>query len=110
MSKAYKYWVIWVLLLLTVRVQAQHLFEHDYPVVQQEDPRIRHLMDQVSVDSLEATIQHMQSYLTRRWDTPMVYDVQDWLYETYRGMVLIRSFFTTSNLCITIRSVRPPTM
>lgn len=86
MSKAYKYWVIWVLLLLSVRVQAQHLFEHDYPVVQQEDTRIRHLMDQVSVDSLEATIQHMQSYLTRRWDTPMVYDVQDWLYETYRGM------------------------
>lgn len=71
---------------LGLTVQAQHLFEHDYPVVQQEDLRIRQLMDQVSQDSLEATIEHMQSYRTRRWDTPMVYDVQDWLYETYRGM------------------------
>ena len=86
MSKVYKYLVIWVLLLLTVSVQAQHLFEHDYPVVQQEDPRIRQLMDQVSQDSLYATIDHMQSYRTRRWGTQMVYNVQDWLYENYRGM------------------------
>lgn len=68
------------------QAQAQHLFEHDYPVVQQEDARIRNLMDQVSKDSLAATINHMQSYHTRRWDSRMVYEVQDWLYETYRGM------------------------
>ena len=68
------------------QAQAQHLFEHDYPVVQQEDARIRNLMDQVSKDSLAATINHMQSYHTRRWDSRMVYEVQDWLYDTYRGM------------------------
>ena len=73
-------------LALGLTVQAQHLFEHDYPIVQQEDARIRNLMDQVSKDSLEATINHMQSYHTRRWDSRMVYEVQDWLYETYRGM------------------------
>ena len=47
---------------------------------------VRRLMDQVSKDSLEATINHMQSYHTRRWDSQMVYEVEDWLYETYRGM------------------------
>lgn len=75
-----------VLLLMTLGLttQAQHLFEHVYPVIQQEDPRIRTLMNEVSVDSLEATIGHMQSYLTRRWDTPMVYEVQDWLYDAYQ--------------------------
>lgn len=71
---------------LTVQGQAPHLFEHTYPVVQQEDPRIRLLMDKVSSDSLEATISHLQSYHTRRWDSQMVYEVQDWLYGTYRGM------------------------
>lgn len=64
--------------------QAPHLFDHVYPVVQGEDSRIRNLMDQVSKDSLEAVIDHMQSYHTRRWDSQMVYEVQDWLYETYR--------------------------
>ena len=47
---------------------------------------IRQLMEQVSKDSIEATIDHMQSYHTRRWDSQMVYEVQDWLYATYSGM------------------------
>lgn len=66
--------------------QAPHLFEHTYPVVQQEDSRVRQLMDQVSADSLEATIDHLQSYHTRRWDSRMVYEVQDWLVDTYSAM------------------------
>lgn len=74
--------------LMTVffTVQAQHLFEHTYPVIQEEDVRIRNLMAQVSKDSLEATIGHLQSYRTRRWDSRMVYEVQDWLYETFQEM------------------------
>ena len=47
---------------------------------------VRQLMDHVSKDSLEATIDHMQSYHTRRWDSRMVYEVENWLYETYRGL------------------------
>lgn len=66
-------------------LKAQHLFEHTYPVVQEENPVIRQLMDSVSKDRLEATITQMQSYHTRRWDSQMVYEVQDWLFETYRG-------------------------
>ena len=65
---------------------AQHLFEHTYPVVEQEDARIRQLMEEVSKDSIYATINHLQSYHTRRWDSRMVYEVQDWLYNTYFGM------------------------
>ena len=84
MSKACKFIVLFV--FCGLQVHAQHLFEHTYPVVQQEDVRVRQLMDQVSKDSLEATIDHMQSYHTRRWDSQMVYEVQDWLYETYREM------------------------
>ena len=83
MSKVFK---IGLFILLVGNLQAQHLFEHTYPVVQQEDVKIRQLMDQVSKDRLEATINHMQGYHTRRWDSRMVYEVENWLYETYRGM------------------------
>ena len=77
-----------LLLLISSRLVAQAplIYEHSYPVIQQEDPRIRQLMDQVSKDSLEGTINHLQSYYTRRWDSQMVYEVQDWLRDTYVGM------------------------
>lgn len=75
-----------VLMFFSGTVQAQHLFEHTYPMIQQEDARIRQLMDQVSKDSLEATISHMENYHTRRWDSQMIYQVQDWLYDTYEAM------------------------
>lgn len=88
-----KRWVASLFLLamslcLVKGLKAQHLFEHTYPVVQEENPVIRQLMDSVSKDRLEATITHMQSYHTRRWDSQMVYEVQDWLFDTYRGMGL----------------------
>ena len=66
--------------------QAPLIYEHSYPMVLEEDVRIRQLMDQVSKDSLEATIAHLQSYHTRRWDSQMVYEVQDWLRDTYAAM------------------------
>lgn len=79
--------LLFLLLCLTaVRGQAPHLFEHTYPVVSVEDARIRALMDQVSVDSLTATIEHLQSYHTRQWNSQMVYQVQDWLFDAYQAM------------------------
>ena len=77
---------ILLLCVLIARGQAPLIYEHTYPMVQQEDPRIRQLMEEVSKDSLEATIDHLQSYYTRRWDSQMVYEVQDWLRDTYSAM------------------------
>lgn len=84
MSKVFKFFVF--LTFFTVQARAQHLFEHTYPIVQQENPMVRQLMDQVSADSLEAIIEHMQSYHTRQWNSQMVYEVQDWLYKIYHDM------------------------
>ena len=71
---------------LGVRAQAPHLYEYTYPVVSEENPSIRALMDKVSADSIEATIEHLQSYYTRRYDTRMVYEVQNWLLSQYQQM------------------------
>lgn len=43
-------------------------------------------MEKVSADSLEATIDHLQSYHTRRYDSRMVYEVQNWLLGRYQQM------------------------
>ena len=63
--------------------QAPHIFEHTYPAVTGENPQIRALMDAVSVDSIQATIEHMSSYHTRRYDSRFIYDVHDWLVSRY---------------------------
>ena len=49
--------------------QAPHIYEHDYPVITEENPQIRALMDSVSMDSIEAKIAHLCSYWTRRYDS-----------------------------------------
>ena len=84
--------------------QAPHLYEHTYPTVTEENPQIRALMNQVSIDSLTATIEHLSSYHTRRYDSQMIYEVQDWLFDTYQSIGLDSVYkhdFKLENLGIT---------
>ena len=68
--------------------QAPHIYEHTYPVLTEENPQIRALMDMVSIDSLTATIEHLSSYHTRSYDSRFIYDVQDWLMNRYETLNL----------------------
>ena len=80
--------LLFALILLlggTAFAQSPHIFEHDYPMVTDEDPHIRALMDSVSVDSIKANIEHLCSYWTRRYDSRYIWDVQDWLIARYDG-------------------------
>ena len=99
------YLLLFLLLIKrTVRTQAPHIHEHDYPVITEENPQIRALMDSVSIDSIEAIIEHLSSYHTRRYDSRFIYDVQDWLYEHYGAMgvdTVIKHDFKLHNLSIT---------
>ena len=97
--------ILWFLLLTGLGfAQAPHIHEHDYPVITEEDPQIRALMDSVSIDSIEAIITHLSSYHTRRYDSRFIYDVQDWLYEHYGAMgvdTVIKHDFKLHNLSVT---------
>ena len=89
---------------LVASAQAPHLFEHTYPVISEENPQIRALMDSVSVDSIKAYIEHLSSYHTRRYDSRFIYEVQDWLYEHYNTLpmdTVIKHDFQLHNLSIT---------
>ena len=84
--------------------QVPHLYEHDYPVITEENPQIRALMDSVSVDSIKAYIEHLSSYHTRRYDSRFIYDVQDWLVQHYNTLpidTVIKHDFKLENLSIT---------
>ena len=86
------------------KAQAPHLYEHNYPVITEENPQIRALMNSVSIDSIKATIEHLCSYHTRRYDSRFIYDVQDWLYEHYNTLTVdtvVKHDFKLQNLSIT---------
>ncbi len=51
----------------------------DFPVVTEENPVIREMMNQVNMDSLEATVQHLQDYQNRIWNSQNAFDASDWI-------------------------------
>lgn len=69
---------------LTAFAQAPHLYDHTYPVIADENPEIRALIDSVSVDSIKANIEHLCSYHNRRYDSRFIWEVQDWLISRYQ--------------------------
>lgn len=51
----------------------------DFPVVTEENPTIREMMDQVNMDSLRATVQHLQDYGGRFFNSDGAYAASDWI-------------------------------
>ena len=86
--KKFLFFTILIINGLFAFAQAPHIYEHTYPVLTEENPQIRALMDMVSIDSLTATIEHLSSYHTRRYDSRFIYDVQNWLVNRYETLNL----------------------
>ena len=51
----------------------------DFPVVTEVNPIIREMLDQVNMDSLRATVQHLQDYQSRIWDSDNAFAASDWI-------------------------------
>ena len=51
----------------------------DFPVVTEVNPTIREMLNQVNMDSLEATVQHLQDYGSRIWNSDNAFAASDWI-------------------------------
>ena len=51
----------------------------EFPVITVENPIIREMMNQVNMDSLEATVQHLQDYQSRLWNSDNAFAASDWI-------------------------------
>ena len=51
----------------------------DFPTVTEVNPTIREMLDQVNMDSLEATVQHLQDYGHRLWNSDNAFAASDWI-------------------------------
>ena len=60
----------------------------DFPEVTEVNPNIREMLDQVSQDSLQATVQHLQDYGHRLWNSDNAFAVSDWIAGRMRALGL----------------------
>ena len=51
----------------------------DFPQVTEENPTIREMLDRVDMDSLRATVQHLQDYQSRIWNSENAFAASDWI-------------------------------
>ena len=51
----------------------------DFPVITEENETIREMMNQVNMDSLQATVQHLQDYQSRMWNSTNAFAASDWI-------------------------------
>jgi Predicted aminopeptidases len=60
----------------------------DFPSVTEENPDIRYLLDQVSQDSMRATVEFLQAYRSRKWNEDNAFSASDWIASKFEAMGL----------------------
>lgn len=60
----------------------------EFPNVTEENPDIRYLLDQVSQDSMHATVRHMQDYGGRKWNSAEVLQCEQWIVDKFEALGL----------------------
>ena len=51
----------------------------EFPVITDENAIIREMINQVDMDSLQATVQHLQDYQSRYWSSTNAFAASDWI-------------------------------
>lgn len=60
----------------------------DFPVVSEEDATIKELMNEVDIENLTATVQHLQDYERRQYNTTQAEEAAQWLYTQFEDLGL----------------------
>lgn len=60
----------------------------DFPVVSEEDATIKELMNEVDIKNLTATVQHLQDYERRQYNTTQAEEAAQWLYTQFEDLGL----------------------
>lgn len=66
-----------------------------YPIVEEENPNIRAMINQIVRDSISSTIQHLQDYESRLYNSSGAFQAKDWLksqYESFGLSVTLQNF------------------
>ena len=63
-------------------------YRNDFPSVTEEDEMTRTLMNEVSIENLTVTVQHLQDYGRRQYNTSQAYEAGQWIYDQFDNLGL----------------------
>ena len=63
----------------------------DFPVVEEEDEKVRGFIDEVVVDNLIATVEYMQAYESRYYNSENAYSAADWIQAQFDEMLVLET-------------------
>ena len=69
----------------TARLAQPH---RNIPSVVEENEDVKSLMDAVEIDNLRTTVQHLQDYGRRQYNTTQAYEAGQWIYEQFENLGL----------------------
>lgn len=63
----------------------------DFPSVTEEDEKVREFMDQVSIENLTATVEYLQAYEERYYNSTKAYDAANWIQEQFDNLEVLET-------------------
>ena len=63
----------------------------DFPVVETEDEKVRGFIDEVTVDNLITTVEYMQAYESRYYNSENAYAAADWIQAQFDEMLVLET-------------------
>lgn len=63
----------------------------DFPSVTEEDEKVREFMNQVSIENLTATVEYLQAYEERYYNSDKAYDAANWIQEQLDNLEVLET-------------------
>ena len=63
----------------------------DFPSVTEEDEKVREFMNQVSIENLTATVEYLQAYEERYYNSEKAYDAANWIQEQLDNLEVLET-------------------
>jgi leucyl aminopeptidase len=83
MKKLYLTLIFTIFTLICTGQLPPHLYNHTFPEVDSQNPKVNEMLEQIDVANLQNYIDNFTSFINRRCDGSHIYDVNDWLVEKY---------------------------
>lgn len=63
----------------------------DFPSITEEDEKVRGFMDQVSIENLTATVEYLQAYEERYYNSEKAYDAANWIQGQFDALEVLET-------------------
>lgn len=79
------------MVMITNKTAKLPIATRDFPTITEEDEKVRGFMNEVNVDNLIASVQHLQDYQSRYYNSENAYDAADWIQGQFDELLILET-------------------